>query len=110
MPLNNQQALIAIVIMGAVTFFTRGVPFLLFGKNGQQPPASVMYLGKVLPAAIIALLVVYCYRNIDLSTAPYGLPQLIAGACAAALHIWKKNTLLSVFGGTALYMILLQIF
>lgn len=71
-------------------------------------PGYVRYLGKVLPFAIIAMLVVYCLKGTNLLAWPYGLPELIAVAAVVALHVWKKNTLLSIGAGTVLYMVLVQ--
>lgn len=96
-----------IAVMTLVTFLTRALPFLLFDR-GQEPPKIVLYLGRVLPPAVMAMLVVYCLRGMDFSTAPGWVPQVIAVGLVAALHRWKHNTLLSIFGGTLLYMALVQ--
>ena len=101
------RMLVVILIAAACTFFTRVVPFLLF--NGKKPiPPIVRYLGEVLPPAVIALLVVYCVRNVDWLNAPHGMPELLCIAVTAMLHIWKRNNLLSIGVGTALYMFLVQ--
>ena len=97
----------AIVVMAIVTFLTRALPFLLFGKQ-TNIPRTVVYLGKYLPPAVIAMLVVYCLRIVSFSAPSGWLPSLIAVAVVIALHLWKKNNLLSILGGTAVYMILLQ--
>ena len=99
-----------IVVAAAVTFLLRWVPFAIFGagKNGGEPPKWVTYLGGVLPPAVIALLVVYCLRSIDLFAGNHGLPELLCVAVCALLHLWKRNDLLSIFGATVLYMILVQ--
>ena len=97
----------SILVMAGVTFLTRLLPFLIFGRGGR-PPKVVVYLGKVLPPAIIAMLVVYCLRNVDLFAGSHGLPELLCAAVVAVLQIWKRNTLLSICGGTALYMVLVQ--
>lgn len=108
----NQETLYAalvILVVAAVTFATRLLPFLIFGgKKGGNPPQWVSYLGRVLPPAVIALLVVYCLRNIDLFSGSHGLPELLCVAVCALLHLWKRNELLSIFGSTILYMILVQ--
>ncbi|MDF2567482.1 MAG: branched-chain amino acid transport protein AzlD [Oscillospiraceae bacterium] len=106
-PYTTSQALITILIIAGITFFTRAVPFFLFGKK-EIPPAIVIYLGKVLPPAVIALLVVYCLKNVSVFEYPYGLPQLISIIVVVILHVWKRNNLVSIFGGTVLYMILVQ--
>ena len=104
---TTTQALVTILVIAAVTFFTRAFPFLLFGRKGN-PPGYVLYLGKVLPPAIIAMLVVYCLKGVTPFTYPYGLPELISVTAVVALHVWKRNNLLSIFGGTILYMVLVQ--
>ena len=96
-----------IAVMAAVTLLTRALPVLLFDRGGK-PPETVLYLGRVLPPAVIAMLVVYCLRGVELSTVSGWLPQAIAVAAVVGLHKWKHNTLLSIFGGTLLYMVLVQ--
>lgn len=105
--LTPAMAAAAVAVMALVTFLTRALPFLLFGR-GEQPPKLVLYLGRVLPPAIIAMLVVYCLRGISFASPGGWIPQLLAAAAVAALHLWKHNNLLSIFGGTILYMILVQ--
>lgn len=108
MTLTTGQAL---AIVGAVTLgtiITRFLPFLLF-PDSKPVPKVVEYLGRTLPAAMMGLLVVvYCLRNVDIAAAPHGLPELIALAAVTALHLWKRNVLLSIGVGTALYMVLVQ--
>ena len=107
MTLTTGQAL---AIVGAVTLgtiITRFLPFLLF-PDSKPVPKGVEYLGRTLPAAMMGLLVVYCLRNVDIAAAPHGLPELIALAAVTALHLWKRNVLLSIGVGTALYMVLVQ--
>lgn len=110
----NGQALHAvgvIIVAAIVTFALRWAPFAIFGggKNGGEPPKWITYLGGVLPPAVIALLVVYCLRNIDLFSASHGLPELLCVVVCALLHLWKRNDLLSIFGATVLYMVLVQV-
>ncbi len=95
-----------VAIMSAVTILLRAAPFLVFKKKA---PAWVMYLGQVLPAAIIGMLVIYCLKDITLLTAPFGAPELIAGLLVVGLHAWKRNVLLSILAGTAAYMLLTQL-
>lgn len=83
------------------------LPFLIFG-GGKKTPPFIAYLGRVLPCAIIGMLVVFCLRNIDLHSAAGFLPELIACALTAALHLWRRNTLLSIGAGTVCYMLLVQ--
>ena len=105
---ETTRDLLLILVMAVVTFATRLLPFLLFDR-GEEPPKAVLYLGRVLPPAIMAILVVYCLRGVSLLTYPYGLPELLAGAAVVGLHLWKKNNLISILGGTALYMVLVQL-
>ena len=96
-----------ILVAAAVTFGTRLLAFVIFGgRKGGEPPKWVTYLGQVLPPAVIALLIVYCLRSIDLFSGTHGLPELL---CVALLHLWKRNELLSIFGSTILYMVLVQV-
>ncbi len=117
--LTPLRAVAAIVVMALVTFLTRALPFLLFDR-GEHPPKLVLYLGRVLPPAIIAMLIIYCLK--DSLTAVGGnlaglfapavlgqwLPALLAVAAVVLLHLWKRNNLISIFGGTILYMFLVQ--
>ena len=99
-------ALIAVTAL--VIAATRFLPFLIFGEKRKTPP-SVEYLGTVLPCAIMGMLVVYCLKDISFVKNPFGLPELIACAVVAALHVWKRNSLLSIGGGTVCYMLLVQL-
>ena len=105
--MTTAQSLITIGIIALGTVFTRFLPFWLFPK-GKPAPRIVAYLGKVLPCAVMGLLVVYCLKDVQPAAAPYGLPELIAGAIVVGLHLWKRNTLLSIVTGTVSYMLLLQ--
>lgn len=107
MPLSPLETLASIFVMSVVTFFTRALPFLLFDR-GDHPPKIVLYLGKVLPPAIIAMLIVYCLKGVTFTSLGGWLPTLLAGVTAILLHIWKGNDLLSIFGATGLYMVLVQ--
>ena len=97
-----------IVVAVLVTMATRFLPFLIFGENRRTPPI-IEYLGKVLPCAIMGMLVVYCLKGVSFLSSPYGLPELIACVVVAALHVWKRNSLLSIGGGTVCYMLLVQL-
>lgn len=108
MPLSAGTSFLIILIVAVVTFSTRLVPFLLFPKGKEAPPV-VRYLGKVLTPAVIGMLVVYCLKDTNVLTAPYGLPELICVAVVALLHIWKRSNLLSIGVGTVLYMVLVQV-
>ena len=105
--LSTGAAIAAIAVMAIVTFLTRVLPFLLFDR-GESPPKLVLYLGRVLPPAIIAMLIVYCLRGVSFSTPGGWVPQLLCVAVVVALHLWKHNNLLSILGGTVLYMVLVQ--
>lgn len=101
-------ALTAIAVVAAVTVFTRAIPFLFFG-GGKPVPRFVLYLGRALPPAVIAMLIVYCLKDTSLAAWPHGLPELIAAAVVVGLQVWKKNSLISIFAGTAAYMLLVQV-
>jgi len=101
------QALAIIAILALGTAMTRFLPFVFF-PNAASAPRYITYLGKMLPTAAISLLVVYCLRGVSFVAAPHGLPEAIAIAAVAALHIWRKNTLLSIAAGTVIYMLLVQ--
>lgn len=105
--LTTAGAIAAIAVMAVVTFLTRALPFLLFDR-GSAPPKIVLYLGRVLPPAVIAMLIIYCMKDISFAQAGNWLPQLISVAVVVVLHLWKHNNLLSIFGGTILYMVLVQ--
>ena len=99
--------ILLIVISALVIAATRFLPFLIFGDKWKTPPI-IEYLGTVLPCAIMGMLVVYCLKDISFLQSPYGLPELIACTVVAALHVWKRNSLLSIGGGTVCYMLLVQ--
>ena len=97
-----------LVIIMLVTMATRFLPFLLFGGK-KQPPRVITYLGKVLPCAIMGMLVVYCLKDVHPLAYPYGIPELLGIALVAVLHVWKRNSLLSIGAGTVFYMLLVQL-
>ena len=107
MPLSAGTSFLIILLVALTTFATRVAPFLIFPK-GKEIPKTIQYLGKVLTPAIIGMLVVYCLRNTTISSAPHGIPELIAVVVVAVLHVWKRNNLLSIGVGTVLYMVLIQ--
>ena len=108
MHLTPIQTLVTILAIALGTQITRWLPFLLFPEN-KEPPAVVTYLGQVLPAAAMGLLVIYCLRSTSFLSAPFGIPELAGILVTAVLHCWKHNTLLSIAGGTAVYMVLIQL-
>lgn len=107
MPDLHSAALIA--VMALVTIALRFLPFLIFHEDGKTPPI-ITYLGKVLPYAIMGMLVVYCLKNVSFLSTPHALPELLSCAVVVLLHLWKRNTLLSIGGGTLCYMLLVQLF
>ena len=104
--ITSTHAAVLVAVMSFVTILLRGLPFLVFRK---KVPAWIAYLGKVLPPAIIGMLVVYCLKNTSVTTAPYGLPELIAVLIVIVLHVWKRNSLVSILSGTVSYMLLIQV-
>jgi len=93
--------------MSAITFFTRAIPFIIFGR-GEKPASIIMYLGKYLPPAIICAIIVYCFKDINVFEKSYGLPELIGVLAVIILQCKFNNTMISIFIGTILYMILVQ--
>ena len=104
---SNTHAMLLILTMTAGTMATRFLPFLLLGDKRQTPP-FITYLGKVLPYAIMGMLVVYCLKGVSLTEVSSVLPAALGVGVTAGLHLWKHNTLLSILGGTAVYMLLVQ--
>lgn len=105
--MNNFYPLIMILTIALVTAALRFLPFFIF--SGKRPvPEYIAYLGRVLPYSIMAMLVIYCLKGISFVKAPFGAPELLATALVVILHIWKRNTLFSIIGGTACYMLLVQ--
>ena len=105
--MRESYVLSAVAVCAVATVLLRAAPFLVF-KDESSTPAWVGYLGSVLPYAIMAMLTVYCLKGIRFVSPSYGLPELLGCAVVAALHIWKKNTLLSIVCGTVCYMVLVQ--
>lgn len=100
--------LLIVLVAALCTFATRAFPFALFG-GGKTPPRIITHLGNVLPGAVIAILIVYCLKGIHFESAAGFLPSIIAVTVTAALHVWKRNNLISIGGGTILYMFLVQV-
>ena len=105
-PMTFPQQVITIALCVIATMSTRFLPFLVFSRK-KETPAFVQYLGRALPSAIFALLVVYCLRNTNVADT-FALPEIIAIAATVLLHLWKRQMLLSIAGGTAVYMLLVQ--
>ena len=107
MTLTPVETLITIAAVMLGTMVTRFLPFLLF-SGGRRRSALIEYLGRVLPYAAVGLLVVYCLKGVRFTAFPYGIPEAAAIAVIALLHLWKRNVLLSIGGGTAVYIALVQ--
>lgn len=102
------QAVITILIFAAGTMLMRFLPFLVF--NEKRPvPKFVIYLGKALPGAVFAMLMVYCLKDVNVFSGAHGIPEALSILLIVILHLWKKNTILSIASGTILYMILVQV-
>ena len=106
MTFTQQIITIGMVVLGTV--MTRFVPFLVF-PAGKPTPKYIQYLGKVLPAAVFGLLVIYCLKNVSLFAGSHGIPELISIAVVVGLHLWKRQMLISIAGGTVCYMLLVQL-
>ena len=102
----NVQAILIIAVTALVTVLTRALPFVAFGK--RPLPRIVLYLGRVLLAAIMAALVVYCLKDLDFTRFPFGLAEILSVVVVAVMHSWKRNSLLSIGIGTACYMVLIR--
>ena len=100
------NAAVLIAVMAIVTMILRFLPFILFNKN---TPAYISYLGKVLPAALIGMLVIYCLKDVSMLESPHGIPELIAALSVVVLQAWKRNSLISILSGTVIYMLLVQL-
>lgn len=107
MCLTPLQTIVMILAIAAGTAVTRFLPFLLFPQD-KEPPRIIRDLTTLLPPAVMGLLVVYCLKGVNLTAAPYGIPELIGVAVTAALHLWRRKTLLSIAAGTVVYMLLVQ--
>lgn len=106
--MTTAQQIITIAMAVLATTLTRFLPFIIF-PAGKEAPKFIKYLGKVLPAAVFGFLVVYCLKNVNILSGSHGIPELIAVAVVAVLHLWKRQMLLSILGGTVAYMLLIQL-
>lgn len=106
--MTTTQALITVAIIAGITALTRVLPFALFPAN-RQTPQFIVYLGKVLPYAMIGMLIVYCLKDVHLTASPFGIPEALGIAVVSLLYLWKRNTLLAIGAGTVLYMLLVQV-
>ncbi|WP_055427232.1 branched-chain amino acid transporter permease [Bifidobacterium aesculapii] len=108
MTMTIMQGVLTIAAVVAGTMLTRFLPFLIFPES-KEPPRLIDYFGKVLPYAMTGLLVVYALRNTPILTGDHGIPELIACLAIITLHMWRHNMLLSIAGGTIIYMMLVQL-
>lgn len=99
------KSAILIAVMALVTLLIRALPFWVFRNH---TPKYISYLGRVLPPAIIGMLVVYCLKDVTVFVHPYGLPELISVLCVIVAQVWKRNSLISILSGTVIYMLLTQ--
>lgn len=106
--MTTTQQIITIGIAVLATVLTRFLPFIIF-PAGKEMPQIIKYLGKVLPAAVFGFLVVFCLKNVEILSGSHGIPELIAVAVVVILHLWKRQMLLSILGGTVVYMLLVQL-
>lgn len=102
----DTKALAAVIVMAVVTYLIRALPFLIL--QDKKTPEFVNFLGKHLPFAIIGMLVMYCLKDVSIANGSHGIPEFIAILLIVILHVWKRNTLLSIVGGTVCYMLLTQ--
>ena len=101
------HAALTVGVIALVTFALRVLPFLIFGK--RRPPAFIGWLSSVLPFAVMGMLVVYCFKSVTPFVAPFAVPELVATLAVVLLHVWRRNALISIGGGTALYMLLIAL-
>lgn len=107
MPLSPQRSLLIIVVVGLTIFTTRAIPFVIF-HDEKKIPEVIKYLGRVLPPAVIGMLVIYCLKSVSITIFPFGFPEFISIVVVIILYIYKRNNLLSIGVGTILYMFLIQ--
>ena len=100
------KSAVLIATMSVVTIFVRFLPFVVFRK---VTPKYIIYLGNVLPPAIIGMLVIYCLKDISPMEPPFGIPELVAAVCVAGMQFWRRNSLISILTGTVIYMVFIQI-
>lgn len=107
--MTTGQTIVTIAVCAGATMLTRFLPFLIFASGDRHPPRAVQYLGRVLPAAIFGMLVIYCLKNVTLFSGSHGLPEALALGTTVLLHKYKHQTLLSIAGGTLCYVLLVQL-
>ncbi|MBO4546107.1 MAG: AzlD domain-containing protein [Treponema sp.] len=105
---STATVVLTIILTSLLLLFYRGAPFMIFSK--REPPKALKFVEKCLPPLIIATLIVYCLKDINYAARPWGTPQFIAIAATVLLHLWKRNSMVSIFGGTILFMVLSRVF
>ncbi len=103
------EFLLIVAVIAIVTMLTRFLPFFVFGEK-RETPSIITYLGEVLPYAIMGMLVVFCLKEVSFTEYAFGLPEIVSCCVVVLLHVWKRNTLLSIGVGTLCYMIIVQVF
>ncbi len=106
--MSIHYSLLIVLVTALATLATRVVPFFLFGKTGQEVPKAIVYLGKVLPPTVMATLVIYSVRHISFMENSLWMNEIIAVVITAVVHVWRRNTLISIAAGTAVFMVLVQ--
>ena len=106
--MDTLHSILIVAVVALVTVLLRFLPFWIFGENRRTPPI-ITYLGARLPFAIMGMLVIYCLKDVELTAAPFGMAEFLGCALVALLHVWKRNTLLSIGLGTLAYMLLVQL-
>lgn len=105
--MTYKNQILTVLIIFITNLFLRFAPFIAFPDN-KPTPKFIKYIGKVLPASVFSLLIVYCLKNVNIFEGSHGIPELICIAVTAALQLWKKQMLISISVGTVLYMLLVQ--
>ncbi len=106
--MTDTKLIVSIALMAAITFSTRAMPFIIFGK-GDRPAPIILFVGKYLPPALISAIIIYCYKDVHFLTGTHGIPELLAAFVVVLLQLRFKNTMLSIFAGTLFYMALLRL-
>lgn len=107
MTLSPWQIIVMILMLALGVWITRYIPLILFPES-RPVPKFVVYLGRVLPAAMMGLLLVFCFKGVSFTSKPFGIPEIIGCLVVGALHVWKRNALLSIGVGTLVYILLVN--